>query len=247
MIKVRAHTCYLGHSGYSAHSRSFFRELSNHVDLRIRNYTWDSNPDYINDTDLKIIDKITLRDQEGKERDYPISHSFPDMPWKNNRSDFNPDVDIVLMDMDHFYFYEEYNSKIKIAYTVWESTEIPEHFFKQLLKFDYLWVATKWHKEMIIKQGYPEFRVFVVNEGVSDEFFNDEPFIMPEDYSDSRFKFIFFGRWDYRKSVPEIIESFIKAFPNDEPVDLIISADNPYAVDGMNSTEERMIHYGFDG
>ncbi len=246
MIKVRAHTCYLGHSGYSAHSRSFFRELSNHVDLRIRNYTWDSNPDYINDTDLKIIDKITLRDQEGKERDYPISHSCPDMSWKNNKSDFNPDIDIVLMDMDHFYFYEEYNSKIKIAYTVWESTEIPEHFFKQLLKFDYLWVATKWHKEMIIKQGYPEFRVFVVNEGVSDEFFNDEPFIMPEDYSDSRFKFIFFGRWDYRKSVPEIIESFIKAFPNDEPVDLIISADNPYAVDGMNSTEERMIRYGFN-
>lgn len=246
MIKVRAHTCYLGHSGYSAHSRSFFRELSKHVDLRIRNYTWDSNPDYINETDLEIIDRITLRDPDGKDSDYPISHSFPNLNWKNVNSEFTPDVDIVLMDMDHFYFYEEYNSKIKIAYTVWESTEIPNHFFKQLLKFDYLWVATEWHKEVIVNQGYPEFRVFVVNEGVSNEFFNEDGFAVPEDYNDNRFKFIFFGRWDYRKSVPEIIDSFLKAFPNNEPVDLIISADNPYAVDGMNSTEERMNHYGFN-
>jgi len=247
MIKVRANTCYLGHSGYSAHSRSFFRELSKHVDLRIRNYTWDSNPDYINEIDLEIIDKITLRDSDGKDKDYPITHSFPHLDWKNANTEFIPDVDIVLMDMDHFYFYEKYDSKIKIAYTVWESTEIPEHFFKQLLKFDYLWVATQWHKEVAIKQGYPEFRIFVVNEGVSQEFFNDDAILLslPEDHYDSRFKFLFFGRWDYRKSVPEIVDSFIKAFPNNEPVDLIVSADNPYAVDGMNSTEERMTHYGF--
>jgi len=245
MIKVRAHTCYLGHTGYSAHSRSFFRELSKHVDLRVRNYTWDSNPDYINDTDLKILDKITLRGPDGNEGDYPISHSFPNMEWKNVGTEFQQDIDIVLMDMDHFYFYEEYGSRIKIAYTVWESTEIPDHFFKQLMKFDYLWVVTEWHKEVIVKQGYPEFRVFVVNEGVSDEFFNDDAVVIPEDYYDNRFKFLFFGRWDYRKSVPEIIRSFIQAFPNNEPVDLIISADNPYAVDGMNSTEERLQHYGF--
>lgn len=246
MIKVRAHTCYLGHSGYSAHSRSFFRELSKHVDLRIRNYTWDPNPDYINETDLKILDTITLRDNDGKEHTYPISHSFPNLNWEKNNTDFVQDVDIVLMDMDHFYFYEEYKSRIKIAYTVWESTEIPENFFKQLLRFDYLWVATKWHKDVIIKQGYPEFRVFVVNEGVSHEFFDESVSDLPEDYNDNRFKFLFFGRWDYRKSVPEIIDSFLKAFPNNEPVDLIISADNPYAVDGMSTTEERMTHYGFN-
>ena len=37
----------------------------------------------------------------------------------------------------------------------------------------------------------------------------------------------------------------MKAFPNNEPVDLVLSADNPYAVDGMNSTEERLLHYNF--
>lgn len=248
MIKVRAHTCYLGKTGYSAHSRNFFRELSKHVDLRIRNYTWDNDTSYLNSTDFSILDKITLSNPDGGYSDYPITHSFPNLPWRNFEKDFNSDVDIVLMDMNHHYFYEDYKSKVKIAFTVWESTEIAKDFFEQLLKFDYLWVVTEWHKKVVVEQGYPKHRVLVVNEGVSDEFFNPltENDRVPEDYKDGRFKFLFFGRWDYRKAVPEIIDSFLKAFPNNEPVDLILSADNPYSVDGMNSTEERLAHYGFN-
>jgi hypothetical protein len=101
MLKVRAHTCYLGKTGYSAHARSFFRELSKYVDLRVRNYTWDSNPDYLNDIDLEIIDIITLSNPNGTSSDYPISKSFPLLDWKNVNKDFFQDVDIVLMDSDH--------------------------------------------------------------------------------------------------------------------------------------------------
>lgn len=245
MIKVRAHTCYLGTTGFAAHSRSFFREFSKHVDLRVRNYTWDSNPEYLNDIDLSIIDTITLSTPRGEE-DFPITHSFPDLPWKNKSDGFVADVDIVLMDMHHKYFYQEYNAPIKIAYTVWESTELEKGFFDQLLKFDYVWVVTDWHRRMIIEQGYPSYRVFVVNEGVNEEFRNEEiPSEIPE-LEDGRFKFVFFGRWDYRKSVPEIIRTFLQTFDPSEPVDLILSADNPYSIDGMNSTEERLAHYEFN-
>ena len=248
MIKVRAHTCYLGHSGYSAHAREFFRNLSKYVDLRVRNYTWDGNPTYLNDLDFKIIDKITLKNPAGIDEDFPITHAFPQFHWANSERHFEQDIDIVLMDMDHHYFYEDYGDKIKIAYTVWESTEIPNNFFNQLLRFDYLWVATQWHKDVIVNQGYPKQNVFVVNEGVSKEFFENDDLsdLVKSEYSDNRFKFLFFGRWDYRKAVPEIIDSFIKAFPNNEPVDLILSADNPYAIDGMNSTESRLKHYGYN-
>jgi hypothetical protein len=76
MIKVRAHTCYLGHTGFAAHARNFFRELSKHTNLRIRNYTWDSNPEF-DDIDRSILDLITLSDSDGNESDYEISHSFP--------------------------------------------------------------------------------------------------------------------------------------------------------------------------
>jgi autotransporter strand-loop-strand O-heptosyltransferase len=245
MIKVRAHTCYLGTTGFAAHARSFFREFSKHVDLRVRNYTWDSNPEYLNEVDLSIIDTITLGTHNGEE-DFPITHSFPNLPWKRKSEGFVADVDIVLMDMHHKYFYQDYNSKIKIAFTVWESTELEEKFFNQLLKFDFVWVVTEWHRRMIINQGYPSHRVFVVNEGVNDEFRHDEIISEIPELEDGRFKFVFFGRWDYRKSVPEILKTFLTTFDSSEPVDLILSADNPYSIDGMNSTEERLSHYGLN-
>jgi autotransporter strand-loop-strand O-heptosyltransferase len=145
------------------------------------------------------------------------------------------------MDMEHHYFYEEYDAPTKIAYTVWESTELPADFFEHLLRFDYLWVVTDWHKKVAIDQGYPAHRIYVVNEGVDPDFCKDRQI-----NQDERFKFLFFGRWDYRKAVPEIIGSFLNAFPNNEEIDLILSADNPYAIDGMNSTEERLAKYGYN-
>jgi autotransporter strand-loop-strand O-heptosyltransferase len=238
MIKVRAHTCYLGHTGFASHARNFFRELSKHVDLRVRNYTWDSNPK-LDEIDYSILDKITLSNSDNTQSDYPISYSFPNLPWIH-KQDFKQDVDIVLMDMHHRYFYEDYDAKIKIAYTVWESTELEQGFFNQLLKFDYLWVVTQWHKDMIIKQGYPVDKVFIVNEGVNSIFFDHI------ESDNDKFKFMFFGRWDYRKAVPEIIDTFLKSFPNNDNVELILSADNPYSVDGFESTEERLKHYNFN-
>ena len=185
-MKVRAHTCYLGHTGFAAHARNFFRELSKHVDLRVRNYTWDANPTYLDDIDFNIIDKITLKNSDNTESDYHISNSFPDLPWVN-KEDFQQDVDIVLMDMQHNYFYQEYSAPIKIAYTVWESTELEQNFFNQLLKFDYLWVVTQWHKDMIVRQGYPEDRVAIVNEGVNSIFFEHK------ETNNDKFRFMLFN------------------------------------------------------
>ncbi len=245
MLNVRAHTCYLGTTGYASHARSFFREFSKYVNLKIRNYTWDENPDYLDDLDFSLIDMITLL-SDGKEKDFPVAHGYPTLPWKSGLEYSVPDVDIVLMEVNHKYFYDNYDAPVKIAYTVWESTELPQDFFEQLLKFDYLWVVSEWHKSMAILQGYPSHRIFIIHEGVDSDFFEDETPKILSDFNDNRFKFIFFGRWDYRKSVPEIIKTFIDTFDKSEPVDLILAADNPYPVDGLSSTEERLDYYGFN-
>jgi autotransporter strand-loop-strand O-heptosyltransferase len=236
-IKVRAHTCYIGKTGYASHARGFFRELSKWVSLRIRNYTWDNNPDYLSDIDINLVDTITLKNSDGSESDYPMSFGYPQYNWTSG--DFNQDIDIVLMEVGHHYFYQEYTSKIKIAYTVWESTELPQDFFNRLFYFDYLWVVSDWHKECVIKQGYPQNRVFVVNEGVSGDFY---PIQKPKD---DIFNFMVFGRWDYRKSIPEIIQSFLDAFPDNPNVRLKLGVDNPFSIDGLGSTGERLEKWGF--
>ncbi|MFM2010195.1 MAG: hypothetical protein RLZZ479_586, partial [Bacteroidota bacterium] len=247
-INVRAHTCYLGKTGYNAHARGFFRELSKHVNLRVRNYTWDENPSYLNETDLSILETITLTTGPDKYADFPIDeHShFKDFQFTTPKDKFQPDVDIVLMDMNHHYFYEKFDSRLKIAYTVWESTRLPDYFVEQLINnFDFVWVVTEWHKQVLSEQGYPISRIHVVNEAVDADFFPDSFDPDFDEYQYGRFKFNIFGRWDFRKSIPEMIAAFLKEFNKDEPVDLIISVDNPYSVDGMNSTEERLEHYGF--
>ena len=248
MIKVRAHTCYLGHTGYNAHARGFFRELSKHVELRVRNYTWDENPDYLDEVDLGILETITLGTGHHQHQDFSFRSQphFSKWNFTTPNTPFHPDVDIVLMDMNHHYFYEKFDSKVRIAYTVWESTRLPGYFLDTLIdKFDYVWVVSHWHKRVLSEQGYPESRIHVVCEAVDEEFFPasfDPDFA---DYSDGRFKFSIFGRWDFRKSVPEMINAFLQEFKPEEPVDLILSVDNPYSVDGMHSTEERLSHYGF--
>jgi autotransporter strand-loop-strand O-heptosyltransferase len=157
--------------------------------------------------------------------------------------EFTSDVNIVLCETNHHLFYDNYLGP-KIAYNVWESTLQPQQYFNKLQEFDEMWVPSKWQRDVTIAQGYDPNKIKVVPEGVDvNTFFPEET--SHELTSDGRFKFFLAGRWDYRKSIKEIIETFLKTFDKDEPVDLIVSVDNPFSNDGLNSTEERLEHYGF--
>jgi autotransporter strand-loop-strand O-heptosyltransferase len=242
-LNIKAHTCFIGKSGYAAHARGFFREFAKYTNLRIRNFTWDDNPDYLTPNDMEILETITLSTDDGF-RDFPLANVdfFKKFLPKTFDDDFIPDVDIVLMDTDHHYFYEKYQSKIKIAYTVWESTRLPNHFFNVLVEnFDYVWVVTDWHKRVLIEQGYPETRIWVVREGV-----DVNEFLPKENVDTNPLKFLLFGRWDYRKSIPEIINAFNNVFGDDDSVRLILNVDNPYSLDGLSSTEERLEKMGIN-
>jgi len=244
--KIKAHCPYIGTTGYNHHSRDFFRKLSKKVDLKVRNYTigksWKGNNDephngesYLDGLDKKLLVEQTLNTGEGTRNEFPI--------YTNYKNEFEQDVDLVLMETDHYYFYDSYD-KPKIAYNVWESTLQPPHFFNKLLEFDQIWVPSKWQADCTIKQGAHPDTVKVVPEGVDINTFYPEDPQTTLDYVDGRFKFILFGRWDYRKSTKEIIETFLKEFDPSEPIDLIISVDNPYSGDSHGTTEKRLEHYG---
>jgi autotransporter strand-loop-strand O-heptosyltransferase len=247
--KVYAHASYVGNTGYNNHTRDFFRELSKHIDLKVRNFTigngweWPSEEphnkeSYINDVDKKLLIEQTLwtnRDK-GERSDFPI--------YKNYPNEFEHNVNLVLEETDHNFFYDKYIGP-KIAYNVWESTLQPEHFFNKLKEYDQIWVPSQWQAECTIAQGMPSDKVKVVPEGVDVNTFYPEDPKTVLDYVDGRFKFVVFGRWDYRKSTKEIIETFLKEFKPNEPVDLIISIDNPFSGDGHKTTEDRLQAYSF--
>jgi autotransporter strand-loop-strand O-heptosyltransferase len=157
-------------------------------------------------------------------------------------ADTGVNCNIVLATVNHPDFYKSYNG-LKVAFCVWESTEFPADFFKQLLTFDQLWVPSRWAADCAVAQGYPADRVKVVPEGV-----DGLVYCPGEKREKNTFDFLHVGRWEDRKSTKEIIEAFLKAFPKryHPDVRLILNVDNPFPVDGMTTTEERMKKYGFN-
>lgn len=247
-LKVFGHTSYIGSTGINNHFRDFFRSLSNYCDVKIRNFTvgktWKGmNEDphkeetYITDLDKKLLNVQSLWGPGGKLVNFPLYQKRP--------SDEPIDVQIVADIVDHHYFYEKYNGP-KIAYTVWESTLVPPHFFEQAKMFDEFWAASSWQKKCMVNQGYREDKIQVVPAGVDSKTFFPEAISFDEHYSDNRFKFIIFGRWSHRKATKEIIETFLKTFKKDEPVDFIVSVDNPFAEDDYKSTQERLKAFGLE-
>ena len=247
-IKVYAHGSYIGTTGYNNHTRDFFRELSKYLDVKLRNFTvgssWDGynltphdNEPYLTDLDKSILYKQILWVGDGKRQDFDI--------YPSEDKNFFPDFNIILSETNHHIFYEKYAGP-KIAYNVWESTLQPQDFFNELLKYDEIWVPSEWQRQCTIEQGADPNKIVVVPEGVDVKTFYPQEVDKLDEYKDNRFKFLLFGRWDYRKSTKEIIQTFLKTFTSDEPVDLVVSIDNMWGeeMDGYKSTEERLEAYG---
>ena len=242
-MNIQAHTSFIGTTGYANHAQSFFTELDKLTPIKVRNFTvgksWSgisntphNKEPYITPQMKKMLHLQTLWDGHHERYDSPIYH------YKN---DYISDIDIILEEHDHHYFYDAYDG-YRIGYNVWESTRYSEQFFQQLLTLDELWVPTQWQKQISIEQGYPANKIFVIPEGVDGRTF--KPTSRPQ--KKNKFTFIIVGRWDYRKGVKESIEGFLKAFPNNDEVELLLNVENPYPVDGMNSTEERLKHYNLE-
>jgi len=246
--KIYAHGSYVGNTGYNQHTRDFFRELSNHAEIKVRNFTvgnsWKgyslephSEESYFNEIDKKLLYQQVLWEPDRSRNNYPL--------YPNPSKEFEPDLNIILCETNHHLFYDKYNGR-KIAYNVWESTLQPKQYFEKLKEFDEMWVPSKWQRDCTIAQGYDPNKIKVVPEGVDIDTFYPDDNVKSKLTSDGRFKFFLAGRWDYRKSIKEIIETFLKTFNKEEPVDFIVSVDNPFSNDGLKTTEERLKHYGLE-
>jgi len=244
-MKILAHTCFIGTTGYANHARSFFTALNKLHTVKVRNLTigngWKGMNDTPHDDEPYITNEMkgmliqqTLNNQDGSRSDFNMY---------GYKGDFVPDVHIVLMETNNYYFYDNYEG-YKIAYNVWESTRYPDDFFKRLFYFDEVWVPTQWQFDCLVEQGYSSEKIFIVPEGVDVETF--KPIKKQLKKSTDKFRFLYFGRWDYRKGTTEVLKTFGETFKGRKDVELIASVENPFPYDGLKSTEERVKKYGID-
>ena len=252
--KLFAHCSFIGTTGYNNHTRDFLRKLSELIDVKIRNFTvastWKGMNDephndepYLQAADKKLLHQQTLYACDDNGKIIPgkfVTHDF----YKKYPSNFAPNVNLVLCEINHHYYYESL-ARPKIGYIVWETTKYPQETLDLFKTYNQIWVASEWQKECSIKQGLHKDLVKVIPEAVDSSIFKPDATATLPEYEDDRFKFVVFGRWDYRKSTLELIESFLNEFDKDEPVDLVVSIDNPYANDDFETTEKRLHYYGF--
>ena len=243
--KLHLHSCYIGTTRFNNHTRDFFREISKTYKIKVRNFTvgkhWKGLEDepfnkeeYLTTSDKIFLDQQTYFNNEHQLNDFPIYQNYPNV--------FTPDLNIIFAEVNHHYFYQDYKGP-KIGYTVWETTRYPDYFFDKLKEYEQLWVPSEWQKQCNIEQGMPEDKIKVIPEAVDSNIFHPNPDVTLPEYDDGRFKFVHFGRWDYRKSTKEIIEAFLEEFGEDEPIDLVLSIDNRFAKDKLETTENRLKHY----
>ena len=241
-MKIKAHTSIIGETGYNNHSRNFFTAINKFHKVKIRNFTvgksWKGNnktphegEKYLSKEHKEMLYEQVLWIGDGKRADFPI-YSFDES--------FVPDINITLEPMNHYLFYDNHKG-YNIGYNVWETTEYPQAFFNLIHKYDQFWVPTKWQKDNLVKQGYPQDKIKIVPEGIDPEVFKPSP-KKPAD----KFRFILFGKWEYRKSTQEILSCFLEVFKDNEDVELIASIDNDHKGEKGQAIKKKLKDLGLE-
>ena len=112
---------------------------------------------------------------------------------------------------------------LRVGYIVWETTVMPQDKLKILNSMDVVWVPTHWGRSVLIDNGIPANKVHVVPEGVDANLF--API---ERAPQCRFRFLCVGKWEERKGIVALIESFLAEFSSEEEVELVLHCYNPY-------------------
>ena len=237
-MKIKAHTSIIGETGYCNHSRNFFTALNKLHQVRVRNYTvgksWKGNNQtphegerYLSKEHKGMLFQQVLWREKGSRGDFPI-YSYD----KN----FIQEVNITLDPMNHYLFYDNHKG-CDIGYNVWETTEYPADFLKLIHKYDQFWVPTKWQRDNLIKQSYPQEKIKIVPEGVDAKVFKPAA-----KKPSNKFTFLLFGKWEYRKATEEILSAFLEVFKDHKDVELIASVDNAYKSETGKMIEEKLKH-----
>jgi len=123
---------------------------------------------------------------------------------------------------------------LRIQWVVFESTRIPIDVLHSADSADVVWVPSEWGRDVLIANGIDADKIDVVREGVDHNLFHPYGRV-PEERP---FRFLMVGKYEIRKSYPEIFSAFAAEFGNNPEVELVMKSD--YFRDG-NIKAQQMI------
>jgi tetratricopeptide (TPR) repeat protein/glycosyltransferase involved in cell wall biosynthesis len=117
---------------------------------------------------------------------------------------------------------------IRIGYTVWESTRLPDDWMEPLKIPDQLWTPSSFCKQVLENHGFDSKKISVVPEGIDPEIFHPNVNPLPGSENIKGFKFLNVGKYEERKCTPYMIRAFDEEFKDTKDVVLILSCHNPF-------------------
>ena len=129
-----------------------------------------------------------------------------------------------------------------IGYHMWESDKPPADYVSALTEMDEVWVPSKWGAECFKKAGVE--KAIAMPGGVNPYVFNDMVPKAPELTSRQTFKFLCVGKWERRKGYDLLLKAWAQTFKPDEPVELVLSAYNPFLKDFNIWQKITQLHLG---
>jgi len=110
---------------------------------------------------------------------------------------------------------------LRIQWVVFESTRIPVDVLHSAESADVVWVPSRWGRDVLIANGIDADKIDIVREGVDHNLFHPYGRVTEE----RPFRFLVVGKYEIRKSYPEIFAAFKAEFGNDSRVELVMKSD----------------------
>jgi glycosyltransferase involved in cell wall biosynthesis len=123
-----------------------------------------------------------------------------------------------------------------IVWPMFESEKLPASFIDFISReIHWVWVASRWGRRILVKNGVPADRIDVVPAGVDARQFH--PYLRDaQDRTGQPFRFLMVGKFEKRKGYSDLLAAFRQAFGDSRNVELVIKAD--YFLDGGGRKNE---------
>jgi glycosyltransferase involved in cell wall biosynthesis len=148
---------------------------------------------------------------------HELDFQDPDAIVGAARASTDQDVTISFVGMN----IEDLFQGLRIQWIVFESTRIPVDVLRSAENADVVWVPSRWGRDILIANGIDKKKIDVVREGVNHNLFHPHARRLEQ----RPFRFLMVGKYEIRKSYPEIFEAFAAEFGNDPEVELVMKSD----------------------
>lgn len=110
-----------------------------------------------------------------------------------------------------------------VSVTTWETDTLPAHYVNALNRVAEVWVPSTYNEEVFRRQlRVPVFRLPHPVHNLGKPRFDRDALDQEMEWPEKSFVFLAVGTWQERKNLGGVIEAFLRAFPNDPNVRLVI-------------------------